>query len=176
MAMAQTNQICIVSGTHLRRIAFSFGLRRTRIYIHVFRDWVHIWGMKTIGVHFTTCTSFLRSLWKCQDLIWNNFHISFWRSIHMNKESIRFYETVRDYFNVYMKKQRCMSEHTIIAYRQTINQYLAYLTTEKKIKFENISFSDWNAVNINDFLVYISEQKKSPLQLEIRDYLRLEVF
>lgn len=57
----------------------------------------------------------------------------------MNKESIRFYETVRDYFNVYMKKQRCMSEHTIIAYRQTINQYLAYLTTEKKIKFENIS-------------------------------------
>lgn len=78
----------------------------------------------------------------------------------MNKESIRFYETVRDYFNIYMEKQRCMSEHTITAYRQAINQYLSYLTTEKKIKFENISFSDWNAANINDFLVYISEQKK----------------
>lgn len=78
----------------------------------------------------------------------------------MNKESLKFYETVRDYFNIYMKKQRCMSEHTIISYRQTLNQYLSYLTKIKLIKFEDISFNDWSASNINDFLVYISEKHK----------------
>lgn len=45
----------------------------------------------------------------------------------MNDESRKFFETVRDYLQIYMAKQRVMSQNTIASYKQAINQYLSFL-------------------------------------------------
>ena len=38
----------------------------------------------------------------------------------MNDESRKFFETVRDYLQIYMAKQRVMSQNTIASYKQAI--------------------------------------------------------
>ncbi len=53
----------------------------------------------------------------------------------MNDESRKFFETVRDYLQIYMAKQRVMSQNTIASYKQAINQYLSFLVENKSIKY-----------------------------------------
>lgn len=77
----------------------------------------------------------------------------------MNEESRKFFETVRDYLLIYMAKQRGMSRSTIDSYKQTINQYLSFLVENKSIKYENICFGDWSAANINEYLLYLENQR-----------------
>ena len=61
----------------------------------------------------------------------------------MNDESRKFFETVRDYLQIYMAKQRVMSQNTIASYKQAINQYLSFLVENKSIKYEAVCFRDW---------------------------------
>ena len=58
----------------------------------------------------------------------------------MNDESRKFFETVRDYLQIYMAKQRVMSQNTIASYKQAINQYLSFLVENKSIKYEAVCF------------------------------------
>lgn len=60
----------------------------------------------------------------------------------MNDESRKFFETVRDYLQIYMAKQRVMSQNTIASYKQAINQYLSFLVENKSIKYEAVCFRD----------------------------------
>lgn len=84
----------------------------------------------------------------------------------MNDESRKFFETVRDYLLIYMAKQRVMSRNTVASYKQAINQYLSFLVENKSIKYETICFRDWSAANINEYLLYLeNERNKEPLSL-----------
>lgn len=77
----------------------------------------------------------------------------------MNDESRKFFETVRDYLLIYMAKQRVMSRNTVASYKQAINQYLSFLVENKSIKYETICFRDWSAANINEYLLYLENER-----------------
>ncbi|MBD5476610.1 MAG: site-specific integrase [Lachnospiraceae bacterium] len=81
----------------------------------------------------------------------------------MNDESRKFFETVRDYLLIYMAKQRVMSRNTIASYKQAINQYLSFLAENKSIKYEAICFRDWSAANINEYLLYLENERNIAL-------------
>lgn len=77
----------------------------------------------------------------------------------MDDESRKFFETVRDYLRIYMAKQRGMSQNTIASYKQAINQYLSFLVENKSVKYEAICFGDWSAANINEYLLYLENER-----------------
>lgn len=79
----------------------------------------------------------------------------------MTKESRAFFETVRDYLQIYLPRQRGLSPNTIISYRQAINQYIAFLVDKTGIRYENISFQDWNAGSVNDYLRYLESDRNT---------------
>ena len=77
----------------------------------------------------------------------------------MNKESKKMYDKIRSYLTVYMPKQRGLSQHTITSYRQTINQFLLFVTETRKIQYGEICFQDWSAYMINKYLIYLEQER-----------------
>lgn len=77
----------------------------------------------------------------------------------MNEDSRKFFETVRDYLQIYMAKQRGMSRNTVASHKQAINQYLSFLVENKSIKYEAVCFRDWSAANINEYLLYLENDR-----------------
>lgn len=78
----------------------------------------------------------------------------------MNKESKRMFEKVRDFLLVYMPKQRGMSDNTVMSYKQSINQFLTFVSEHKNIRYEDISFQDWSADMITKYLVYLEQNRQ----------------
>lgn len=59
---------------------------------------------------------------------------------------------IREYFTVYLPKQRNSSPHTITACRDTWNLFLRYLSERKKLPIERIDFSDISRETVTEFL------------------------
>ena len=70
------------------------------------------------------------------------------------------FEKIRDFLTVYMPKQRGLSANTVMSYRTAINQYLTYIAKEKKMRYEDITFGEWNVDNINSFLLELEKDRK----------------
>lgn len=70
-----------------------------------------------------------------------------------------FFNTVRSYLLEYLPKQRCYSQNTIIAYRQTLNLFVTYLRDEKKFTVEQIEFKVLNRDMILDFLNWLESKR-----------------
>lgn len=62
------------------------------------------------------------------------------------------YKTIRDFLLVYLPKQRMCSQNTVTAYRQTLNQFIDYMTAKKGCGLHGISFDDLTYTNVNSFL------------------------
>lgn len=77
----------------------------------------------------------------------------------MTEESKRMFEKVRDFLLVYMPKQRGLSDHTVVSYKQAINQFLMFVSEQKNIQYEDIIFQDWSADMIGKFLVYLEQNR-----------------
>jgi site-specific recombinase XerD len=74
------------------------------------------------------------------------------------KQNDRFIPYLRDFFTVYLPKQRNCSPHTITACRQTWNMLLGYVCTLAGKRLEDIMFSDLNRISVSGFL---DEMEKS---------------
>ncbi len=77
----------------------------------------------------------------------------------MTNESKKMYIKIRSFLTVYMPKQRGLSECTITSYRQTINQFLLFVTETQKIRFEEVCFQDWSAAMISKYLIYLEHER-----------------
>lgn len=77
----------------------------------------------------------------------------------MTDESRKMFEKVRAFLTVYMPKQRGLSSHTIKSYKQSINQFLTFIKEKKKVQYEEISFRNWDASTISDYLVYLENER-----------------
>lgn len=77
----------------------------------------------------------------------------------MNKESKTLYEKIRLFLTVYMPRQRGLSEHTVRSYKQGINQFLIFICSKYNIRYDEISFYHWNTTTINEFLVYLENER-----------------
>ena len=77
----------------------------------------------------------------------------------MTEESRRMFEKIRDFLTVYIPKQRGLSEHTAVSYKQVINQFLTYVESAKAVRYDEISFQHWSASIISEYLVYLERER-----------------
>lgn len=70
----------------------------------------------------------------------------------MKKDKDNFLKYLREYFTVYLPKQKNGSTHTLIACKQTWNLFLKYLKSSLSIKLEGLSFNDITIQNVVSFL------------------------
>jgi len=66
---------------------------------------------------------------------------------------------MKDYFSVYLPKQRNVSPHTITACRDTWNLLLRYLKKEKGLKLQNLQISDINSSIVQEFLDFMGNDR-----------------
>lgn len=71
-----------------------------------------------------------------------------------------FFKYLKEYFTIYLPKQRNCSPNTLISCRQTWNLLLKYMNSVLNIKLENLTFNEMNRKNIVNFLDTM-ETKKS---------------
>lgn len=77
----------------------------------------------------------------------------------MRKDSDKLFKYLKEYFTVYLTKQRNCSIHTLISCKQTWNLFLKYMNNSLNIKLENISFDDISRQNVVSFLDTMEAQK-----------------
>lgn len=77
----------------------------------------------------------------------------------MTEESRRMFEKIRDFLTVYIPKQRGLSEHTAMSYKQGINQFLTFVEKSNVIRYDEISFQHWSASIISEYLVYLERER-----------------
>jgi site-specific recombinase XerD len=68
------------------------------------------------------------------------------------KQSDRFIPYLREFFTVYLPKQKNCSPHTITACRQTWNMLLGFVCASSGKLLENIAFTDLNRTTVAGFL------------------------
>lgn len=66
---------------------------------------------------------------------------------------------MKDYFTIYLPKQRNSSPHTITACHDTWNLFLRYLSVQKGLSMEEIDFPSLDTATVTGFLDYMEEQK-----------------
>jgi site-specific recombinase XerD len=76
------------------------------------------------------------------------------------KPSNRFISYLREYFTIYLPKQKNCSLHTITACRQTWNMLLEHVCAKSNIRLENISFEDLNRTAVMEFLDEMENARK----------------
>lgn len=70
-----------------------------------------------------------------------------------------FFETVRKFLNEYLPKQRCLSENSIISYKQALGLFVKYLREIKGYSVAKISFSVIDRTVILEFLDWLEKER-----------------
>lgn len=78
----------------------------------------------------------------------------------MKNEDRSFFIAVRDFLTVYLPKQCCASANTIKSYRETLNLFIDFLTQEKQIPLDGITFAECTYQNVMDFLDWLQSSRR----------------
>jgi integrase/recombinase XerD len=70
-----------------------------------------------------------------------------------------FFKHVRGFLTVFLPKNRCYSQHTIKAYRDTLNLFRQFMSDEKKIAFTQIQFDQINHELVYEFLAWLQDTR-----------------
>jgi len=68
-----------------------------------------------------------------------------------------FFDTIRSYLLEYLPQQKCRSENTVKAHKNTLNLFVSYLRTVRQLKVANIKFSIINRQLVIDFLNWLTD-------------------
>jgi len=71
----------------------------------------------------------------------------------------KLFKMIRDYLVVYLPEQKCCSDDTVKSYRESLNILLDYITREKHIPLEDITFSLLNYQMIEEFLDWLEKAR-----------------
>ena len=72
----------------------------------------------------------------------------------------RFFRFVRDFLLIYMPKNRCCSQNTVKAYRDTIHLLQVFMKEQKQIPFTKITFDRLNHALVGEFLDWLQTERK----------------
>ena len=72
----------------------------------------------------------------------------------------QFFIQVRGFLTVYLPRQKCLSPHTIKAYRDTLNLLRQFLRDQKQIPFTAITFDQLDHVVIEEFLAWLGSARQ----------------
>jgi len=70
-----------------------------------------------------------------------------------------FFKHVRGFLTVFLPKNKCYSNHTVKAYRDTLNLFRQFMFEEKKISFTSINFDRINHDTICEFLAWLQNTR-----------------
>lgn len=70
----------------------------------------------------------------------------------MKKVENRLFKYLKEYFTIYLTRQKNCSSHTIIACKQTWNIFLKYIRDTNNVKLEKINFNDITVKVVTTFL------------------------
>jgi integrase/recombinase XerD len=71
----------------------------------------------------------------------------------------KLFKMIRDYLVVYLPEQKCCSNDTVKSYREALNILLDYITGEKHIQLEDITFSLFNYQMIEGLLDWLEKTR-----------------
>ena len=71
-----------------------------------------------------------------------------------------FFDAIRRFMVVFQPKQRCLSENTILSYRQTLNLFVAYMRDEMGIGATELTFSRIDRDAILGFLAWLENARR----------------
>lgn len=71
-----------------------------------------------------------------------------------------FWKMAKEYISHRLPEIRKSSPNTVKAYRESLNKFIDYLESEKKLHRSDISFTDFSRGNITDFLDWMLNAKK----------------
>mgnify|MGYP003422073306 CR=1 FL=1 len=74
----------------------------------------------------------------------------------MNTRTDTFYRHLREWFTVFLPRQRAVSPHTITACRQTWNLLLGYVDDTRGIRLDKVTFAVLDRALIAGFLDHMS--------------------
>ena len=64
---------------------------------------------------------------------------------------------MRDFFQIYLPRQRCCSENTVSSYRYAVNLFLDYMREERSVTLLGMGMDDINRDTVNGFLEWLSD-------------------
>ncbi len=71
-----------------------------------------------------------------------------------------FFDTVRRFLLDYLPKQRCLSENTVLSYKQTLNLFVSYMQDERDVTATKLTFSRIDRDVILGFLTWLETERK----------------
>lgn len=74
-------------------------------------------------------------------------------------ESLKIARYINTFLNEYVPSQKTKSEHTLKAYEYALSLYLGFLEIKKNIKTDSLCGDCFNADNIEEWLLWIMEQR-----------------
>jgi site-specific recombinase XerD len=72
-----------------------------------------------------------------------------------------FFKTIRQYLNEYLPRQKCLSENTVKAHRNTLNLFIEFLRNEKNMQLDGITFEIIDRQLVLGFLNWLEERRNS---------------
>ncbi len=85
-----------------------------------------------------------------------------------SKNSVVFWQTSREFLYSHHEKVRKSSPNTVKAYKNSINQYISYLETEKSKRREKICFNDFSRDNLKSYVDWMLEKNLSDKTCNLR--------
>lgn len=71
-----------------------------------------------------------------------------------------FSKSLHDFFTIYLTAQRGISDNTVKNYRDTFVQLIMFMKEEKHIRADKIEISNLDRATVNEYLEYLETQKK----------------
>ena len=73
----------------------------------------------------------------------------------------RLVSLIGDFIKVYLPRVKSRDDDTIASYRYSINLYIAYLGVKKNLTLLTLQTSDFNQVNIVDFMAWLKTERQN---------------
>ena len=87
---------------------------------------------------------------------------------YKRKKDKDFWVMARRYLHDYMPAVKNHSDKSVIAYKQSLNTYLAFLKNEKNIKDGNVTFDGFNRDNVKDFVKWLKGKNYAPKTINLK--------
>lgn len=79
----------------------------------------------------------------------------------MNKETVELTKKLRDFFQIYLPKQKCYSENTVTSYKYAFNLFFDFLSSRKGIGMAKITMDCFSGESVAEFMEWLSVDRNN---------------
>ena len=79
----------------------------------------------------------------------------------MNKENVELTKRLRDFFQIYLPKQKCYSENTVTSYKYAFNLFFDFLNCRKGIGMTKITMDCFSGESVSEFMEWLSRERNN---------------